>query len=233
MVPELLSLPPLKTMLSLPTTIGSVSISNFDTALKIVSSDLTRIVFDIRNHDYLDSTELTILDVLKISSVVGVPGVGIAATLLPYIFDILNMEITTKGNLQVIDFIKGISVEQSNIGIILADLKAKDYVDSIQLALDDALGITEIIKGGTDVKLAIVLVNTIFLIINATGANKPLNQFLGDLFNLPMEVWNEMEGKMPVSGNYVWSPLRGWILKQGDKHESGLGYTGLKPSGVR
>jgi len=232
MVPELLSLPPLKTMLSLPTTIGSVSIYDFTGSLKIVSSDLTRIVFDIRNHDYLDSTELTILDVLKISSVVGVPGVGIAATLLPYIFDILNQEITT-GNLQVIDFIKGISVEQSNIGIILADLKAKDYVDSIQLALDDALGITEIIKGGTDVKLAIVLVNTIFLIINSTGANKPLNQFLGDLFDLPVEVWNEMEGKMPVSGNYVWSPLRGWILKQGDKHESGLGYTGLKPSGVR
>lgn len=233
MTPRLIALPPLKTMMNLPTTIGSIPVSDFSDSLKVVSSDLTRIVFDIRNHDYLDSTELTILDVLKISSVVGVPGVGIAATLLPYIYDILNMEITTKGNLQVIDFIKGISTEQSNIGVILAELKAKDYVDSLQLALDDALGVTEAIKGGPDVELAIVLVNTIFLIIKTTGAEKPLNQFLADLFGLPLEVWNEMQGKMPVSGSYVWSPWRGWILKQGDKHESGLAYTGLKPSRMR
>ena len=103
------SLPNLKVMMNLPTTIGSIPVSDFTDGLKIVSSDLTRIVFDIRNHDYLNSTELTILDVLKISSVVGVPGTGIAATLLPYIWDILNQEIKTGGRLTVIDFIKGIS----------------------------------------------------------------------------------------------------------------------------
>lgn len=146
---------------------------------------------------------------------VGVPGTGIAATLLPYIFDILNAEIKSKGHhLDVIDFIKGISTEQTNIGVILKDIQAKDYADSLQLALDDALGIVSIIKGGPDAILAEALVNVIFLILNKTKLNVPFNEFLADIFNLTAELFDELEMKMPVSGAYVWSPLRGWVLKK-------------------
>jgi len=210
---ELVALPPLKTLLSLPTTIGGIPVSDFTGALGIVSSDLTRIVFDIRAHDYTDSSELAIIDVLKISSVVGVPGTGIAATLLPYVFDVLNGVLAGNGHLQVIDFIKGISTEQTNIGLILQDIKAKDYVEGFELGLDDALAVLAVVQGGTEVTLAKVLVNTVFLIINKTGMNVPLDKFLADLFNIPVEIYDEIASKMPVSGNYVWSPLRGWILK--------------------
>ena len=200
-----LSIPSLTTLLNLPTAVGNVSVSTLSTVLSTTSTDLTRLTIDIKQRDWVDTAELTFTDSLKIASDFGVPGVGIVATFIPYVFDILNMEILGHGHVTMKMFEDAILTSQSNIGQILEDVQNRQYLDVARLGLDDLLDIAGAFGAGPYANILKALINVVFISAINLDAEKSINEFFDEIGDL-------IENKPITSGGYVWSPLEGWIL---------------------
>jgi hypothetical protein len=210
-----LTLPPVKSVLGIDSSsIPSVSLSQVTGLLKIASGDIGKMIDYINTQDWKDAGELGIEEVLEVASLAGVPGVGIAATLAPYLFDMLNAGILGHGSVSPQMFIDGMAHAQSNIGKFLDSVSKGDYVTAANIAIDDALDIAGAFIGGPYAVIAKLLVNITFAIIKASGLGMAFNQFIMDVIALPQQIDDALHGKYPEWGPYIFSPINGWVLKE-------------------
>ncbi len=216
-----LSLPPLQSVLDLPTTIGSVPVATLASAFSKAGADISKLIIDVKAHHWRDAAELGVDDGLYIAGLAGVPGASVAATLVPYLFDLVNAEVDGRGKVSVDDFVRELAYSQTNLGQIVDDISNRDWTGAAQLELDDLADVASTFGAGPAATLAKAAVNIGFAIAKTGGDAQAftalfgaLEQFAKDAAALPGEIAKEVEGKPLLSpdGNYRWDPLHGWVL---------------------
>ena len=213
-------LPSLKTILNVPNSVkvGTVSALEMEATYMVAHNDMGKLIQLVKQHNYLDATELTIQDALKVSAIFGVPGTGVAATVAPYLFDILNAELRGQGRINKSVFIDALEHSHSNMAQIMKAIDDKKYEDAVQLGLNDVLDAAFIAGGGPYALGAKVVVNVGF----AIAKDKNVEDFfvnigmdiaeLGSIFDDLDKTLRDLEGNPEIqydSGKYVWDPFKG------------------------
>jgi len=215
------NLPPLATVLHLPKTLGGVSATAMTGVLFKGSNDIAKLIVDLRDHEWRDAAELTVEDGLYIAGVAGVPGAALAATIVPYIFDSINIAVDSRGRPTAARFITELLHAQTNLDQIAVDLCRHDWSDAANLTLDDVLDAAETFGAGPAAVLAKATINLGFAIAKSGGVPVAFNalfssfdQFTQDAKALPGVVVGELHGEYSKSpdGRYEFNPLKGWLL---------------------
>jgi hypothetical protein len=220
-VTKSLNLPSLAVVLSLPSTIGGVATGTLANMFSRAATDIKRLIVDIKAHRWRDAAELTIDDGLYIAGLAGVPGASIAATLVPYIFDLANAEIDSRGRVSVAQFVAQLAYAQSNLGAIFADIRKSDWADATHLELDDLADVASAFGAGPAAAIAKAAVNIGFAIGKSGGDPAAfraifagLEKMFKDAAHLPSIVINEINGQYErdATGKWEYNPFRGWVL---------------------
>jgi hypothetical protein len=220
-VTNILNLPSLAVVLNLPATIGGVATGTLASVFSRAATDIQRLIIDVQAHHWRDAAELTVDDGLYIAGLAGVPGASIAATLVPYIFDLANAEIDGRGHVSVAQFVKQIAYAQTNLGAIFADIRKRDWSDATHLELDDLADVASAFGAGPAAAIAKAAVNIGFAIGKSGGDPAAfraifagLEQMFKDAAHLPSVVINEINGQYErdATGKWEYNPFRGWVL---------------------
>jgi hypothetical protein len=183
------------------------------------AADIQRLIVDIKAHHWRDAAELSVDDGLYIAGLAGVPGASIAATLVPYIFDLANAEIDGRGHVSVARFVEQLAYAQTNIGAIFADIRKHDWADATHLELDDLADVASAFGAGPAAAIAKAAVNIGFAIAGSGGDPAAfralfagLEQMFKDAAHLPSVVINEINGQYErdPTGKWEYNPFRGW-----------------------
>jgi len=196
----------------LPTTINAASLGILAQALNIAVADLPRMIDDFKNKKFGDLTTVGVEDVLIISSMYGVPGTSIAATLAPYVFAAIAAANDGINHVPLSELVVDLTAANTNLGLIITALNTGQYVQAGVMGIDDLLTIAGAFGGGPITTAARVVLSIAFYVAeNGTPINfvAILNVDTGELIS-------ELEGKPirnPDYPNYVWSPVWGWVYK--------------------
>ena len=219
-VTQTLNLPALSVVLNIPASIGGVSVSTLATVFSRAGGDIGRLISDLRAHQWRDAAELTIVDGVFIAGVAGVPGASIAATLVPYVFDLMNAEIDARGRPSLSTFIQHMIYAQTNIAAIAADIQKRDWADATHLELDDFLAVAGGFGAGPAATIARAALNIGFVIAKSDFEPQAFRDFFcgmermfQDAAHLPATVVMEIQGHYvrDPSGQWQYNPFRGWV----------------------
>ena len=214
------SLPPLATVLKLPTTLDGVSVSVLASVVSKGSSDLSKLILDLKDHQWRDAAELTADDALYAAGVVGVPGAAVAATIVPYIFDSINVAVDSHGKVTAAQFIAELVHSQSNLDQIAVDISKRDWMDVANLTLDDVLDAASTFGAGPTATLAKAAINIAFAVAKSGGEKtvfldlfSGIDQFVSDAKALPGVIVGELHGVdvKSADGKEEFNPFEGWV----------------------
>jgi hypothetical protein len=217
------SLPSLATVLKLPTSVGGVSVSTLSSVLMKGSNDLTKLIDELKAHDWRDAAELFADDGLFVAGQFGVPGAALAATLAPIAFDAINAEVDGHGRPTVQQFVAELAREQSNLDQIVVDIGKHDWSEVAHLTLDDLLVVAGAFGAGPASTVTKAAIDIAFAIAKSGGEPAAFNalfagvdQFVKDAESLPGQFVTAVEdlftgGAQPIGGYPGWyfSPAKG------------------------
>jgi hypothetical protein len=235
-------LPSLPVLPTLPNTIGGVNVPVVTKSLKIASVDIPRMSKDFEKRKFRDMAEISIEDVLQVSNMFGVPGMGIAATVAPYMFDTINALVDGHGKITGKEFVNGMDDAQSNIGAIIQALDKGENLDVGAMAISDLLGLAENLSYSPYFALTGIIVQASVYCIKVGVPIDILHFFEsavdkvvaipGSLIeNINHQLTPEQLG-FPKTGainpsnvTQVWSPLHGWVIRPSThSQQSGIHY---------
>jgi len=228
------SLPSLVSVLNLPATIGGVSSSALLTVLEQGLKDIPKIIDELRTAGFLPADELAVDDALALAGIVGVPGVTLASTIVPYLFDLLNAEISSGGRVTVQAFVNTLDIAKTNLGAIVIDLANRDYIDAGEMEVSDVLSIVAAAFPGPIAAIVQIVVKAAFALARSEGDPLGFAKVFGIVGQMTAdlgEIVDELEGipVMSADGRYQYSPLQGWVPYVPISHTA-LRYDGRKKS---
>jgi hypothetical protein len=234
-------LPGAKILLSLNVK-GSISDAELLSIFRKAYVDTSLFIAYVKRHDWQDAIELGISDAVALGGILGVPGMNVAATLLPYVWDLTNSAISHSGRISVQALVEGALKAQSNLGLIIAELERRQYIEALQLELNDLLNIAALVVPAPYIAIGKIAVTVGFGIVEYGGLAGMIDEAIGQMldgigraFQLPSDVAFGPHGEIyrgpyrydAVDGwiydpaveksPYTWDVFQGWVLKEKTK----------------
>lgn len=195
---------------ALPTTIANTQIGLLEEILKIAEVDIPAMIAEFEKRDFLDLGETAFIDILRVVGTFGVPGVNIAATIAPYLFDWLNSFIAKKVALAGSTFVTALSVAHSSVAAIVTAINAGNYAQAAMVSADEMLAEAGTIFVGPEIDIARLVVEAGFYIVQS-GQPINISRLIGDVDEIG-DLIGGKEIRNPAYPDYKWNTVKGWVF---------------------